>query len=56
MKFCVSLTTIPSRLKTIHKTINSINAQIVKPNKIFLSIPYNYKRFKEQIDENYLKN
>ena len=56
MKFCVSLTTIPSRLKTIHKTINSINAQILKPNKIYLSIPNNYKRFKEQIDENYLKN
>jgi len=56
MNFCVSLTTIPSRLKTISKTIESINNQIIKPNIIYLNIPYEYKRFKERIDENELKN
>ena len=45
LNFCVSLTTIPSRFKTIKKTIDSINKQTKKPNKIFLNIPHNYKRY-----------
>ena len=56
MNFCISLTTIPSRLKTIYKTIESINNQIIKPNIIYLNIPYEYKRFQKKIDENELKN
>tara|TARA_B100000767_G_scaffold134417_1_gene127536 strand:- start:3719 stop:4456 length:738 start_codon:yes stop_codon:yes gene_type:complete len=44
-KFCITLTTIPTRLNTIHKTINSIQHQTLKPNKIFLNIPYKYYRF-----------
>ena len=44
-KFCITLTTIPSRLNTIHKTIESIQRQTLKPNKIFLNIPYEYYRF-----------
>ena len=44
-KFCITLTTIPSRLNTIHKTIESIQHQTLKPNKIFLNIPYEYYRF-----------
>ena len=43
--FCITLTTIPSRLNTIHKTIESIQRQTLKPNKIFLNIPYEYYRF-----------
>jgi hypothetical protein len=51
--FCVSLTTIPSRLNTIEKTIDSLNKQTLKANKIFLNIPIEFKRFKNQfIDQN----
>ena len=47
INFCVTLTTIPSRLKNLEKTIESINKQTIKPDKIFLNIPYAYKRFPE---------
>ena len=54
--FCVTLTTIPARLKEINKTINSINNQTLKPKKIFLNIPKQYYRFpNEKIDESYIK-
>jgi len=46
MKFCVSLTTIPSRIKNVYKTIENLNNQTIKPDKIFLNIPNEYKRFK----------
>jgi len=56
MDFCVTLTTIPSRLKEINLTIESIKNQTLKPNKIFLNIPYKYKRFpNEKIDIEDLK-
>jgi len=56
VKFCVSLTTIPSRLKFIHKTLDSINAQSKPPDKIFLNIPYKYQRFNnEKIEKKILK-
>ena len=45
INFCITFTTIPSRLKTLKKTIESIEKQTLKPNKIFLNIPYNYQRF-----------
>ena len=45
INFCVSLTTIPTRIDGIKKTIDSIKNQTVKPNKIFLNLPYNFKRF-----------
>ncbi len=45
MKFCVSLTTIPSRINNIHLTIQSILSQTVKPDKIFLNLPINFRRF-----------
>ena len=44
-EFCITLTTIPSRLTKIHKTIESIQKQTLKPKKIFLNIPYEYYRF-----------
>ena len=45
----VSLSTIPSRINTIHKSIDSLINQSVKPDKIFLNIPLDFKRFKEKI-------
>ena len=55
--FCVSFTTIPSRIHDIKKTIDSINNQTLKPGKIFLNLPYKFRRFpdysfsKDQITE-----
>ena len=43
--FCITLTTIPSRFSSIYKTINSIEKQSFKPQKIFLNIPHKYYRF-----------
>ena len=48
MKFCVSLTTIPSRINNIKPTIESITKQSVKPNKIYLNLPNKFKRFKDE--------
>tara|TARA_B100001093_G_scaffold122511_1_gene115217 strand:+ start:51 stop:1583 length:1533 start_codon:yes stop_codon:yes gene_type:complete len=45
LTFCVSLTSIPSRFSSVNKTIDSLNNQTKKPNKIFLNIPKSYKRF-----------
>ena len=57
INFCVTLTTIPSRLKNLEIAIKSINKQTLKPNKIFLNIPYKYKRFPESsINEKDLEN
>ncbi len=57
IKFCVSLTTIPSRIKSLYKTIESIQNQTLKPSKIYLSIPYIYKRFQNlEIDESDIKD
>ena len=47
----VSLSTIPSRINTVHKSIESLINQSVKPDKIFLIIPINFKRFKEKISD-----
>ncbi len=47
MNFCVSLTTLPSRIDNIENTILSIQKQSVQPNKIFINLPYNFKRFKD---------
>ncbi len=54
--FCISMSTIPSRLKNIAEIIENINKQTLKPKKIFLNIPYNYKRFpNENINKEDLK-
>jgi|TARA_B110000438_G_C15688949_1_gene595889 hypothetical protein len=49
LKFCVTLTTIPARLKDIGKTIETIRNQTLKPEKIFLNIPIKYYRFPNEI-------
>ena len=47
----VSLSTIPSRIKNIDKSIESLLNQSKKPDKIFINIPNKYKRFTEVISE-----
>jgi hypothetical protein len=47
------MSTIPSRIKNINNILENINSQTLKPNKIFLNIPYEYRRFQNQkITEN----
>ena len=48
IKFCVSMSTIPSRIKSVHKTLDIIKKQTMQPEKIFLNIPFEYKRFKNE--------
>ncbi len=45
INFCVSLTTIPSRINNIDQTLLSIQNQTILPKKIFLNLPSNFKRF-----------
>ena len=45
LSFCVSLTTIPPRYATLKKTLDSLQKQKKIPEKIFLNIPNNFKRF-----------
>ncbi len=47
--FCVSMSTIPSRVKNISEIIDKINEQTLKPHKIYLNIPFKYKRFPNHI-------
>ena len=47
----VSISTIPQRLKNIEKSVESLLKQTLKPDKIFINIPYKYKRFNEAIEE-----
>ena len=51
LTFCISMSTIPSRIKNIHEVITNLNKQTLKPNKIYLNIPYIYKRFPNEIIE-----
>ena len=51
------MSTIPSRIENIKDVLDNINNQTLKPNKIFLNIPYEYKRFSNQkINDEDLKN
>ena len=57
IKFCVSMSTIPSRIKSVYKTLDNIKKQTIQPDQIFLNIPYEYKRFKnEKINDHDLIN
>jgi len=44
MKYYISLTSIPSRFKYLDKVLESLVKQEIKPVKIFLHIPYKYRR------------
>jgi hypothetical protein len=48
----VSISTIPQRLKNLDESIESLLNQTRKPDKIFINIPYKYKRFNKTIDDN----
>lgn len=48
LNFCVSLTTIPPRIATIKKTLDSLKIQTKQPNKIFLNIPNIFYRYPGQ--------
>ena len=50
----VSLSTIPQRLKNLNKSVESLLAQTKKPDKIFINIPFQYKRFSETINEDHI--
>jgi len=48
----ISISTIPPRLKNLNESVNSLLNQTRKPDKIFVNIPYKYKRFSETIEDN----
>ena len=48
----ISISTIPQRLKHLKESVNSLLNQTRKPDKIFVNIPYKYKRFRETIEDN----
>ena len=52
----VSISTIPSRIKNLEKSIKSILNQTLKPDKIFINIPLKYRRFKEIIKDDQIPN
>jgi hypothetical protein len=45
----VSISTIPQRIKNLNETIKSLINQTQKPDKIFVNIPFKYRRFIEII-------
>ena len=47
----VSLSTIPERVKYLNKSVDSLLNQTLKPNKIFINIPYKYRRFETIIKD-----
>ena len=48
----ISISTIPQRLKNLKESVHSLLNQTRKPDKIFVNIPYKYKRFRETIEDN----
>jgi len=48
----VSLSAIPQRLKNLSKSVDSLLNQTKKPDKIFINIPFKYKRFNETVEIN----
>ncbi len=54
-RIVVSLTTSPERINHINNIIKRMEEQTVKPDVIYLNIPYYFKRNCEKYDENILK-
>ena len=52
----ISISVIPQRVKNLNESINSLLNQTLKPDKIFINIPYKYKRFTETIPDNQIPN
>jgi len=47
----VSISTIPTRIKNLNQSVQSLLNQTQKPDKIFINIPFKYKRFSETIND-----
>ena len=47
----VSISTIPQRIKNLNESVKSLLNQTKKPDKIFINIPFKYKRFTETIED-----
>ena len=47
----VSLSTIPQRLRNLNESVESLLKQTRKPDKIFINIPFKYKRFSETVKD-----
>ena len=47
----VSTSTIPQRVKNLDRSIKSLLNQSKKPDKIFINIPFKYRRFNETIKD-----
>ena len=47
----VTLSTIPQRLKNLNESVKSLLKQTRKPDKIFVNIPFKYRRFNETIKD-----
>jgi len=48
----VSISVIPQRIKNLNRTIESLLNQTQKPDKIFINIPFKYRRFSNIIEDN----
>ena len=46
----VSISTIPQRIKNLNESVKSLLNQTLKPDKIFINIPFKYRRFSETIE------
>ena len=46
----VSISTIPQRIKNLNESVKSLLNQTRKPDKIFINIPFKYRRFSETIE------
>ncbi len=47
----VSLSTIPQRIKNLSKSVESLLSQTQKPDRIFINVPFKYRRFSETIED-----
>ena len=47
----VSISTIPARIKNLNQSVQSLLNQTQKPDKIFINIPFKYRRFSETIND-----
>ena len=47
----VSISAIPPRIKNLEKSVESILKQTLKPDKIFINIPFKYRRFPEIVSD-----
>ena len=48
----ISISTIPQRIRNLNESVKSLLKQSMKPDKIFINIPYKYQRFNETVEDN----